>query len=298
MNTSELCERFIASRRAAHRAAATIEWYEYVLARWQRLAPTDPTTTTEDDIERFLTTAPSAESARNWLRAMRAFSAWAARRYGLPSPAHDVIPPRPKPRLPRVWTEGEIRLIAEAARADWRDQLAVHILLDTGIRIGELATIRAERVELTTNGGTPAYAITITGKDGARRVPLSRSTAQLIMRHAPASGPLFVHGPGAVPFTTAGLGYRLRELVARAGIVGPKIGAHTFRHTFATLYLRNGGDIYRLQRLLGHASITQTTVYLHLSDPDAFNEHARLSPVRLLTNTPQLPLTEPKEATG
>ena len=293
MTTDELVAAFLRSRRAAHRAPATLEWYEYVLGRWRAAAPALAELATVETVEAFLSTAPSAESARNWLRALRAYSNWAQRRHGIPSPAHDVVPPRPRPQLPRVYTDGELRRIFDAARADWRDELAVTILLDTGIRIGELAGLRAERVELVGGGGA---AITVDGKDGSRRVPISLETVRLLTRRAAPAGPVFVHGPGRKPFTTAGLGYRLRELVARAGISGRKVGPHTFRHTFATLYLRNGGDVYRLQRILGHASISQTMVYLHLSDPEAWAEHARISPLRIISRPQQWALPDEEAA--
>lgn len=53
--------------------------------------------------------------------------------------------------------------------------------------------------------------------------------------------------------------YKLRD---RAGIEGVRVSAHTFRHTYAVSYLKNGGDIYKLSRLLGHTSVVITENYL------------------------------------
>lgn len=66
----------------------------------------------------------------------------------------------------------------------------------------------------------------------------------------------------------------------RAGVVGPQIHPQAFRHCFAVTYIRRGGDIYRLSRLLGHASITTTQRYLRSMGVDTINEgHQRLSPL-------------------
>lgn len=278
MTGAELFERFIESRRAAQLAPATIAWYYDILPRALRALPPEPT---PESLERWLASAPSAESARNWLRAARAMWNWGSRRYGIPNPAQAVAPPRPKRRLPRVFTQGELRRIEAAARQGGPRDLALFlVLLDTGVRIGELASIRAEGIELHHGGPEPVLAVVVEGKTGQRRVPIRPETYQAIARIAPPAGSVFraLKGPDR-PAPVSTLKDRVRTVIERAGLSGPKCGPHTFRHTFATVYLSGGGDIYRLQRLLGHASIRQTMVYLHFADPDTWSEHARLSPL-------------------
>jgi integrase len=177
---------FIRGRRAMQASPATIAWYTYVLGAWARFAPPSPH---EEDVEAWLASAPSRETARNWLRALRACYNWAQRRHGLHSPAAAVQPPRTSRRLPRVFTEAELRHIFAAA-TDPRDLAAVTVLLDTGIRIGELTSIRTEDVEIN--------AITVTGKTGQRRAPISPATHHALMRIAPPAGPVFVGWPGRV----------------------------------------------------------------------------------------------------
>jgi len=57
----------------------------------------------------------------------------------------------------------------------------------------------------------------------------------------------------------------------------PRVGFHRLRHTFATEYLRRGGDVVRLSRTLGHTQITTTMRYLHLVTDDLSTEHAKVS---------------------
>ncbi len=278
MDSAELFQRFIASRLTAHRAPATLAWYRELLPPLVAACPGELTT---EAIEEWLASAPSAASARAWLRAVRAMCNWAEKRYRIPSPAAAITPPRPSNRLPRVFTPGELRRILGSC-SDPRDLAAVTVLLDTGVRIGELASIKTENIETD--------ALTVFGKTGQRRVPLTPESRAALMRIAPPGGPVFCSWPGRIgqrdgvarPMTVATLKDRVRRIVERAGITGEKTGPHTFRHTFATMYLRAGGDLYRLQRLMGHTNIKQTMVYLHLADPDAFEEHARLSPLTQL----------------
>lgn len=268
----------MASRHAAKLAPATIAWYEDVLPPMLRAVPDYPTA---EDLEAWLASAPSAESARTYLRAARAMWNWANRRYQVDNPARQVTPAKGMRRDPRVFTRGELTRVEAAARIGGpRDVALFLVLLDTGIRIGELASIKTENIEIDHSGPEPVLAMTVQGKTGQRRVPLRPETYQAIARIAPPTGAVFrcLKGPDrAAPVAT--LKDRVRTMLERGGLSGSKLGPHTFRHTFATMYLRAGGDIYRLQRLLGHATIKQTMVYLHFDDPETWSEHARLSPL-------------------
>ena len=80
------------------------------------------------------------------------------------------------------------------------------------------------------------------------------------------------------PLTTYGIKQVYRRLFLRAGIGGPKLGAHTLRHTFATMYLRTGGGTRQLQDILGHNKIETTMIYVHLAGNDVAEDHALHSP--------------------
>ena len=84
------------------------------------------------------------------------------------------------------------------------------------------------------------------------------------------------------PLTFHGVKLAYRRLFDRAGIRGPKKGAHTLRHTFATMWLRYGGGLRQLQTIMGHKHIETTMIYVHLAGHDVLVEHARYSPVRTL----------------
>lgn len=293
MNTDELVTAFLRSRRNAHLRPATIEWYQQILPR---MAAAVGETATTQALEDFIGSAPSPETARNWLRAVRALYNWAERSDALdmPNPARNVTKPRGRANLPRVLRGSELVAIYRAAQADPVDLAAFTILLDTGIRIGELASIRIEDIEFPLDTDDDADGsrrkqafVTVRGKTGQRRVPIQPTTVRTILPIAPLTGPLFRFN--GRPVVARSLMHRIRRLMLRAGITGRKIGPHTLRHTFATEYLRGGGNLHRLMMLLGHTSLYHTRIYLHLNSDDLASGHAELSPLRLVMPR-QLPL--------
>lgn len=158
----------------------------------------------------------------------------------------------------------------------------VALLLDTGVRLGELASL--------TWAGVGKGSVTVSGKTGMRTVPISQRTQEMLVGLGNIES-LWVGRKG--PLSYDGVHIALRRLVRRAGVSGKKQGPHTFRHTFATEYLRGGGSLWTLQRILGHTSITVTQAYLHLVHDDLAVGHETFSPLRLV-----YPAAEAREAKG
>lgn len=90
------------------------------------------------------------------------------------------------------------------------------------------------------------------------------------------AAPLFVSATGKA-LTVSALRKRLVAIGARCDV--PDAHPHRFRYTFSIQYLRNGGDIYTLQALLGHSSLTMVSHYLKIAQADVENAHRRASPV-------------------
>jgi integrase/recombinase XerC len=133
------------------------------------------------------------------------------------------------------------------------------VLLDTGLRIEEALTLLRTRVDLERR------CLTVLGKGSRERtVPISDEGRKALFRwlSKTTSGPYVIctQRGGRMTYRNA---YRdLKALCARAGVTGAHVHPHALRHAFATNYLRCGGDVYRLSRVLGHASITTTACYL------------------------------------
>jgi site-specific recombinase XerD len=135
-----------------------------------------------------------------------------------------------------------------------------------------------------------ALTITVRGKGSRERtIPISVECRKALFRLRPSGR----SGPGRYVFTTSSGGrmsYRnafrdLKELCLRAGVEGPHVRPHNIRHYFAVTFLRAGGDLYRLSRILGHSSISTTQLYLRSMGVEHLREgHARYSPLeRVLT---------------
>lgn len=165
-------------------------------------------------------------------------------------------------------TETKALRIARRAEANAFTALVVlEILLCTGLRVGELVSIRRTDVDLTER------VITIMGKGSRqRRVFLpDDEIAALVSAYANATAPrltshdMFVVTASGVPGTTAFVRSLLREVAREAGI-SRRITPHMLRHTAATRLLENGLDIRFVQRLLGHQSISTTEIYTAVTD--------------------------------
>jgi site-specific recombinase XerD len=133
-------------------------------------------------------------------------------------------------------------------------------MLDTGVRVDEALSLVPDDVDMHSE------VITILGKGNKRRVvPMSKMFRLLLFRYTQKTAPGFTYVFGTNKGTKTSQRNALRDIGVverKAGI--RKLSWHSFRHTFATGFLRRGGDIYKLQRILGHADLKTTSVYLHM----------------------------------
>ena len=264
-------------------------------------------------LARLGTTAARSTVAQR-LAAIRSFHRWAARE-GLAAgdPWGAIATPRLPRRLPRVLELDQVdRLLAavddelteaEAASPDriavaialaLRDRALVETAYAAGLRISELAAAdlgsldlrrgevrvigkgRKERIGLL---GRPALAALAAYLDQGRPILLDRRAAG--ERHAGGAdeiepGQVFLNHHGA-PLGVRGLRYRLDRLCRRAGL--PQgVSPHTLRHSFATHLLEGGADLRIVQELLGHASISTTQLYTHLTGERVREVYARAHP--------------------
>lgn len=166
----------------------------------------------------------------------------------------------------------------QKAFAWWRVHALSCALLDTGCRIRELLDARVEDFNFDD------LLVTVIGKgDKQRRLPFSVDLRRILFRYlqqrerfgVPSREPLMfpAHTGGRWDQQNAlGSLYLFED---KLGI--RRFGFHRLRHTFATEYLRRGGDVVRLSRTLGHTQITTTMRYLHLLTEDLTLDHAKVS---------------------
>ena len=226
--------------------------------------------------------AISKATVHSYMRAINSFLAW-ARAQGEAGAARGRLPSLRKRVLDTLSRE-EMQRMEDAAGTE-RDKLIVRVLADTGMRLGELLALRPS--DLRSEGGR--NVIKVRGKgDRERLVPLAPALARRLRRFADrgrgeaTSDGLFLtlrrgRTSGQLDrLTESAVEQMIRSLGEIAG-VGKRVYPHLLRHSFATEYLRRGGNPILLQQILGHSSLAMITqTYQHLTVADAHEELIRL----------------------
>jgi len=155
--------------------------------------------------------------------------------------------------------------------------LIVTLLLDTGIRAGELADIEIDDIDFK------QARIKVIGKGRKERfVPFGMTTSKALLSYINSYRPdsvstkLLVDRNGAQLNRTT-ISQTIRRLGQRAGV--SKLHTHLFRHTFGTNWIKNGGDVFALQTILGHYDLSVTKIYISLAQRDLQVKHRMVSPV-------------------
>ncbi len=160
-----------------------------------------------------------------------------------------------------------------------RDRAILELLFSTGLRVSELASLKRSHINLKRD------EFSIRGKGDKYRIVFLSARAQehvkayldarkdafepLFIRHDRAFDPRMKHNESELHLTPRSIQRLIKKYSKIAGIT-KKISPHTIRHSYATDLLMNGADIRSVQSLLGHASITTTQIYTHIT-----NQHLR-----------------------
>jgi integrase/recombinase XerD len=199
------------------------------------------------------------------------------------------LPRRPR-QLPETLSVAEVERLLDvpdvATAAGARDRALLELLYAAGLRISE--ALGLDREDLSLDGGF----VRVIGKgDRERLVPvgdvaldwLSRYLAEVrpgVLAHSHVApergGPLFLSGQGR-RMSRQQAWRVVRDCAARAGLAN-RVSPHTLRHSFATHLLEGGADLRVVQELLGHASISTTQLYTHLTGERIREVYARAHP--------------------
>lgn len=236
------------------------------------------------------TTGCSEATVANYFRSLRAFWSWMVAEGVLTRSPFEGMPPPKVPKKPiQPFTGDQLRKLLEAASqtsSPRRDVALVLMLLDTGMRVGELVSLTVGDIDMTRR------CASVTGKGSkVREVYWSPPTGRALLaylRERAADGEgieeeaLFasVRGKGAeCALTDNGVRQLMQRLESAAGITGVRCSPHTIRHTFALEFLKSGGNQFDLIRLLGHEDIATTKRYVNQAQGDVQSAHTRFSPV-------------------
>ena len=148
---------------------------------------------------------------------------------------------------------------------DLRDRAILETLFSTGLRVSELVSLKRDEIDF--NRGE----FSVRGKGSKIRVVfLSKIAIDAIRSYLDKRTDV---EPELFPLTTRTVQRIVRKYAIRAGIIGKKVSPHSLRHSYATDLLRNGADIRSVQAMLGHASVTTTQIYTHVTDKQLREVH-------------------------
>jgi site-specific recombinase XerD len=215
----------------------------------------------------------------NRIRALKVLSTWCVDEGYL---AADPLARLRRPSVPRTaiipFSEAQVRALLEAAPPPLA--ITLQILLDTGLRI-------SEAVGLCSDDVLEGF-LRVTGKGGHERVvPVGRTLEAALRRYRDRGRP----GPRGAgrdalllsrsrrPQTARSVYSSMRRAAAAAGVEGVRVSPHTCRHTFAITFLRNGGNLLALQRILGHQDLAMVRRYAELVASDLAAAQATASPL-------------------
>lgn len=189
------------------------------------------------------------------------------------NPAAEVRPPRRPRTLPRALSPAKTERLIDAATGTQprtlRDRALVELLYGAGLRVSEALGLVKASVDLEQR------IVRVLGKGGKERiVPVGRPAADALRRYLALGRPhldrrhrpdLFLNVRGGA-LTRAGAFLILRRLADRAGLEPERVHPHLLRHSFATHLLEGGADLRSVQEMLGHADLSTTERYTHVSD--------------------------------
>ena len=212
------------------------------------------------------------ESRYDLERVLRRFFGWIEKEYHLPNPMDSVESIPRKRTLPRVLSSPETEAVWKGCCTE-RDRAMVALVLDTGLRLGEIAAMEKRHL---IDG-----MIRVWGKVGQRQVPITPQVREMLLQVGDTDK--FWVGRRRRHMGIHGVQQAYQRIFLRAGLSGPKLhGPHCLRHTFGTQYIASGGNVRVLQSIMGHLRLETTMAYVNLAGETVIRDHAQHSPFRRL----------------
>lgn len=267
--------------------------------RWAQRRDVDPLAVTHRQLRRYLGELDQAGYARTTvnrrLSSLRGFFRWLnVMGIAEADPASALRGPKEKRSLPKVLsTQDMVKLLSvhgpvdafgktrSQSAEDKRDQALLEFLYACGARVSEASGLLADKVDFR------AAQVKVYGKGSKERIiPLHDMALSSMADYlASARGELLGSGSSDYffvskrgnPMSTDAIRKMFKEAVHAAGL-DPELSPHDMRHTFATDLVSGGADLRSVQEMLGHASLSTTQIYTHVSPERLKKVHAQAHP--------------------
>jgi integrase/recombinase XerD len=232
----------------------------------------------------------SAHSIQGHVRAVKAFWGWLENEGYV---EHNPLAKFPLPKVPdkpvKILTIEQIKkLLAQIDRNIAKGAIyyvILVLLLDTGLRISELINIKLVDMDLMQG------FVQVMGKgQKVRTVPFSKLTRKELLHYVnsfrsqlcPADSPYLFATPEGNHISVNSVQQFLRRLAKKTGLNGIRVSPHSFRHTFATMAVAGGANVFTLKDIMGHRSLQTTMGYIKQQPEEIQLQHAAFSPVAKL----------------
>jgi integrase/recombinase XerD len=257
----------------------TVRTYRQGLAALQRHNPELPTTATLRGFVISLRQRGITPGGVNmYARTVNSFLSWLQEEGHLSDRLRISLLPNP-PKPLNTFSDADIRaLVAYRPKGlnHTRSRALALTLVDTGVRISEALGLLRAHMDLDN------LVLRVLGKGNKERlVPISTECRKVLYRFVTQVAGQYVFATRSGGRMTYRNAHRdLVKMCRAAGVTGAYVHPHSFRHYFASTYIRRGGDIYRLSRCLGHSDISTTSLYLRSMGIDHLRDaHERCSPL-------------------
>ena len=198
------------------------------------------------------------------------------------NPAEDLDSPQKGFYLPKFLNQTEIEQLLAAPdvsqEAGLRDRAILELMYACGLRVSEAVDLRLSDVELD------AGILTCKGKGSkTRKIPIGASAVEWLKSYLPLRRRkenievqnLFVSGSGK-PLNRRTIFNLVKEYAEKCGL--DDVSPHTLRHSFATHLIQNRADVRSVQQMLGHADISTTQIYTHITDSHLRQTYEKFHP--------------------
>ncbi|MDI6815330.1 MAG: tyrosine-type recombinase/integrase, partial [Dehalococcoidales bacterium] len=224
-------------------------------------------------------------SIQTYIRALRAFFNWLYKEgYTEENRLAKLKPPKAPTKVVEILTQEEINRVLGSIESNTasgaRNYAILILLLDTGLRCSEMRNMQLQDVNI--EGGY----LKVMGKGGKERiVPFGASVQKALLRYSLHFRPepfslsiqnFFLTLDGK-PMTKNSIKMLFQRIAKKSGV--KRLHPHLCRHTFATNYLINGGDVFSLQQILGHTTLEMVRRYVTLASAHVTVQHRKFSPM-------------------
>ncbi len=307
LNLETLAQHFEVFNRSENKSPRTVEWYRQVLAlfiRWLQSGghPTSLGTVGQDEVRGFILHLQeklvnghplSSHTVCNRVRALKAFFSWlAGEGYTGEDRLAKVRMPKATQQLIEPLSQEEVDRLFAAINPDTalgsRNTAVLALMLDTGLRLSEVSTLEEGDAHMEER------YVKVMGKGAKERMVAFGATCQRALlryyhhfRVEPAHGGVttFFLTLDGYPMTGQAIKSMMDRLRQATGV--RRLHPHLMRHTYATRFLLNGGDVFLLKQNLGHSTLAMVERYRHIASRQAALASQPFSPLDRM-NSPAL----------